>query len=46
MNDDLQKFLDELRSRISIADVVGNKVKLTKRGREYLGTEPKAQVFV
>ena len=40
MNDDLQKFLDELRSRISIADVVGNKVKLTKRGREYLGLCP------
>ena len=40
MNDDLQKFLDELRSRISIADVVGNKVKLTKRGREYTGLCP------
>ena len=40
MNDDLQKFLDELRSRISIADVVGSKVKLTKRGREYLGLCP------
>ena len=40
MNDDLQKFLDELRSRISIADVVGTKVKLTKRGREYLGLCP------
>lgn len=32
---DLQKFLDELRSRISIVDVVGAKVKLTKKGREY-----------
>ncbi len=40
MNDDLQKFLDELRSRISIVDVVGNKVKLTKKGREYLGLCP------
>ena len=40
MNDNLQKFLDELRSRISIADVVGTKVKLTKRGREYLGLCP------
>ena len=40
MNDDLQKFLDELRARISIADVVGSKVKLTKRGREYLGLCP------
>lgn len=40
MNNDLQKFLDELRSRVSIAEVVGSKVKLTKRGREYLGLCP------
>ena len=40
MNDDLQKFLDELRSRIAITDVVGSKVKLTKKGREYLGLCP------
>lgn len=32
---DLQKFLDELRSRVSIVDVVGGKVKLTRKGREY-----------
>ncbi len=40
MNDELQNFLDELRSRISIADVIGQKVKLTKRGREYTGLCP------
>ena len=40
MTDDLQKFLDELRSRISIAEIIGEKVKLTKRGREYLGLCP------
>ena len=40
MTDDLQKFLDELRSRISIADIVGQKVKLVKRGREYTGLCP------
>lgn len=40
MTDDLQKFLDELRSRLSIADVIGQKVKLTKRGREYIGLCP------
>ena len=40
MNDDFQKFLDELRSRISIAEVVGEKVKLQKRGREYTGLCP------
>ena len=36
-NDDLQRFIDELRARVSIADVVGAKVKLTKKGREYQG---------
>lgn len=40
MTDDLQKFLDELRSRLSIVDIIGQKVKLTKRGREYIGLCP------
>lgn len=40
MNDDFQKFLDELRSRVSIAEVIGEKVKLQKRGREYTGLCP------
>lgn len=39
-NDDLQRFIDELRARVSIADVVGAKVKLTKKGREYQGLCP------
>lgn len=39
-NDDMQRFLDELRARISIVDVVGAKVKLTKKGREYQGLCP------
>ena len=39
-NDDLQRFIDELRARVSIADVVGTKVKLTKKGREYQGLCP------
>ena len=34
-NVDLQKFCDELRARISIVDVVGSKVKLIRKGREY-----------
>jgi len=38
--DDLQRFLDELRARLSIADVVGAKVKLVKKGREYQGLCP------
>ncbi len=32
---DLQRFLDELRAKISIVDVVGAKVKLVRKGREY-----------
>ncbi len=40
MNDDFIKFLDELRSRISIAEIIGEKVKLQKRGREYTGLCP------
>lgn len=39
-NDDLQRFIDELRARVSIADVVGAKVKLTQKGREYQGLCP------
>ncbi len=40
METDLQKFLDELRSKISIVDIVSQKVKLTRKGREYLGLCP------
>lgn len=32
---DLQRFCDELRTKISIVDVVGSKVKLVRKGREY-----------
>jgi len=34
------RFLEELNSKISLAQVVGKKVKLTKRGREYIGLCP------
>lgn len=34
-NSDLQKFLDELREKVSIVDVVGSRVKLVRKGREY-----------
>ena len=40
MENDLQKFLDELRSKVSIVDVVSEKVKLTRKGREHLGLCP------
>ncbi len=34
------QFLDELRTRTSLADVIGRKVKLTKKGREHTGLCP------
>jgi len=34
------EFLDEIRARQSLADVVGRKVRLVKRGREYSGLCP------
>src|SRR5271163_5142751 len=33
-------FLDELRSRVSLADLVGKRVKLVRRGREHGGLCP------
>jgi len=34
------RFLDELRDRVSIVDVVGRRVKLQRRGREFVGLSP------
>lgn len=34
------QFLDELRTRVSLEDVVGRRVKLIRRGREYVGLSP------
>ncbi|MDE2229984.1 MAG: DNA primase [Alphaproteobacteria bacterium] len=34
------RFLDELRHRISLAEIVGRRVKLVRRGREYTGLCP------
>lgn len=34
------RFLDELRSRITLSDVIGKKIKLTRAGREYKGCCP------
>ncbi|HEX3884807.1 MAG TPA: DNA primase [Stellaceae bacterium] len=33
-------FLDELRTRISLAELIGRRVRLTRRGREYVGLCP------
>ncbi len=35
-----QSFLDDLRARVGLADIVGSSVKLIKRGREYSGLCP------
>ncbi len=34
------QFLDEIRTRLSLAEVVGRRVRLTKRGREHSGLCP------
>jgi DNA primase len=34
------QFLDELRARLPISEVVGRRVKLKKRGREWIGLSP------
>lgn len=34
------RFLEELRERITLSQLIGRKVKLTKRGREYMGLCP------
>lgn len=33
-------FLDEIRARISVSEVVGRQVKLQRRGREFVGLSP------
>ncbi|MBT8003656.1 MAG: DNA primase, partial [Rhodospirillales bacterium] len=34
------QFLDELRARAGVVQVVGKRVKLTKKGREHMGLCP------
>ncbi len=34
------QFLDEIRARISVSSVVGKRVKLIRRGREFIGLSP------
>ena len=34
------EFLDEIRARLPLAEIVGRRVKLTRRGREYVGLSP------
>lgn len=39
-NTDFHRFLDEIRAKVPIADVVGARVKLVRKGREYTGLCP------
>ena len=39
-NTDFHRFLDEIRAKVPIADIVGARVKLAKKGREYTGLCP------
>src|SRR6266404_7562725 len=34
------QFLDELRARLPVSEVVGRRVKLRKHGREFIGLSP------
>src|SRR5579885_3379945 len=34
------RFLDELRARVSLAEIIGRRVKLVRRGREFIGLCP------
>ena len=34
------QFLDEIRTRVSVSSVVGRRVKLIRRGREFVGLSP------
>lgn len=33
-------FLDEIKERVSVSSIIGRKIKLTKKGREFLGLCP------
>jgi len=35
-----RNFLDEIKNRIPVSDIAGRKVKLTRRGREFIGLSP------
>ncbi len=35
-----QNFLDEIKNRIAVSDIVSRRVKLQRRGREYVGLSP------
>ncbi len=38
-----ERFLDEIKSRLRLSEVIGRSVKLRRRGREYVGLSPFAK---
>src|ERR1700761_447288 len=38
-----ERFLDEIKSRLRLSDVIGRSVKLRRQGREYVGLSPFAK---
>jgi DNA primase len=34
------RFLDEVKGRLRLSDVIGKSVKLRRQGREYVGLSP------
>ena len=39
-DNDFYRFLDEIRAKVPLVDVVGARVKLVRKGREYTGLCP------
>ncbi len=35
-----RSFIEEIKNRVSVSDIVGQKVRLTRRGREFVGLSP------
>ena len=35
-----KSYLDEIKQRIRVSDIVSSKVKLKKRGKEFIGLSP------
>ena len=35
-----KSYLEEIKQRLKVSDIVGSKVKLKKRGKEFIGLSP------
>jgi DNA primase len=41
-----ERFLDEIKSRLRLSDVIGRSVKLRRQGREYVALQQGAHAVV